>query len=347
MTTLENPQTDLAPTRIERSLESDYETLRSAAALLDLSDVGLIRLTGEGAHELAQRLFTRDIEFLTPERSITGLLLTEDAHVIDVVSCFVDDRGIVLRTSFGSAERVQAHISAAATEGTVVERLDMALIGVEGPYAWSVIGEVLDPDLASLPFESVVALSWRGHEVVFSRTGVTGEYGYQMFGDPVGIEELRSELSVSAQPIGREAVEIAMLEVRQPLLSEELMDGADVLTAGLQWLVDPTKESFQGKEPLLALFEGGIRRSTIGARLAGLHDSLRGNRVLVGGEEVGEVVWTVPAPGRDHTWVLARVRTELTASGLDLDVETPAGPQPVRTLSSPYVVPTSWGVPIL
>ncbi|HKY14941.1 MAG TPA: glycine cleavage T C-terminal barrel domain-containing protein [Microthrixaceae bacterium] len=341
MTTVEHVTT------VEQSLEADYDVLRSSAALINLSDVGLVRVEGSGAHDLVQHLLSRDIEFLTPERSITGLLLTEDGTAVDMVSCIVDDDGLVLRTGFGTGRRVADHLEAHATPETVVELLDLEILGVEGPYAWSAIGEVLDPDIASLPFESVLPLGWGDHEITFSRIGVTGEYGYQLCGTTAAIGELREALTGPAVPIGRAAVEVAMLEVRQPLLSRELADGADVLTAGLQWLLDLSKPEFLGREAVVEGHRAGQSHRTIGIEVDAPADGLEGCDLVVDDHRVGTVVWAVRSPQREGALALARIRAELAASGLELAVATNDGSSTARTLSSPYVVPASWGVPIL
>ena len=340
------------------SLEADHQALRSNAAILDLSDVGFVHVGGAAATAEVQALFTRDIEFLTPERSITGLLLDSDGRPVDVVSCFMDadGDGVVLRTGFGAGPTVVAHVRANVADNVSVTELDVSALGIEGPYAWSAIGEVLDPDLASLPFEAVLPITWEDHELVFSRTGVTGEYGYQLSGSHEAIAALRERFGASAEPVGRGVVELAMLEVRQPLLARELVDGAGVIEAGLQWLVDITKPAFLGREALLASLDEATS-ATIGGQLddpGGLDDAgssadlLDGAEVVVGDEVIGHVVWAAQSPSRGATVALSRVRPELAASGLALAVRLADGRVlPYTTLSSPYVIPASWSVPIL
>ncbi|MGC5015539.1 aminomethyltransferase family protein [Streptosporangium sp. DT93] len=326
------------------SLSQEYQVLRERAAVLDLEGHGLIEITGPSAVDLAQRLLARDVEYLTSDRCMMSLVLDESGRVVDQVIAFGREDGLLLESSCGAGARLLDHVLAHAGDGVeVVDRSsELTVIGLEGPYAWGVVGRLIDGELASLPFESVVDTEWNGVEMIFARTGYTGEYGYQMIVPREAAAELWAGALEHAQPAGQEALELAMLEVRQPIPRHEITPNVSVIEIGANWLVDITKADFVGRDAVVEAFESGGGRRTIGFT-GGDGVPAPGTRVLAGGQDVGEVVHAVHSAGLGATLGLARVDPELAAAGLDLTVDGLG----VTTLTSPYIVPKSWSIPII
>ncbi|MFB4285483.1 MULTISPECIES: aminomethyltransferase family protein [unclassified Nonomuraea] len=326
------------------SLSDEYGVLRERAAVLDLSGHRLIEITGSGAVDFAQRLLARDVEYLTSDRCMMSLVLDESGQIVDQVLAFGRDDGILLESSCGAGTRLLEHLLARKEEDVeITDRSgDLTILGLEGPYAWGVVGRLIDGELASLPFESVVDTTWDGVDIIFARTGLTGEYGYQMIVPIESAAGLWSQSLKHAQPAGLEALELAMLEVRQPIPRHEATPGASVIEIGANWLVDITKDEFVGRDAVVEAFESGGGRRTVGfTGCTGV--PVPGTRVQAGGQDIGEVVYAVHSVGLGATLGLARVDGELAAAGLDLAV----GGLPVTTLTSPYIVPKSWSIPII
>ncbi|GIH96813.1 aminomethyl transferase family protein [Planobispora siamensis] len=327
------------------SLAEEYRVLRNRAAVLDLGGHGLIQITGADGVDFAQRVLARDVEYLTSDRCMMSLVLDESGQVVDQVLAFGREDGLLLESSCGAGTRLLEHLLARVADDDVqiTDRSgDLTVIGLEGPYAWGVVGRLIDAELASLPFESVVDTAWDDVEIVFARTGLTGEYGYQMIVPIESAAALWRRSLEHAQAAGVEALELAMLEVRQPIPRHEVTPGASVIEIGANWLVDITKDDFVGKDAVVEAFEAGGGRRTVGFTGCPGVPAL-GTRVQAAGQDIGEVVYAVHSVGLDATLGLARVTEDLAAAGLELTV----GGLPVTTLTSPYVVPKSWSIPII
>ncbi|HEX8779653.1 MAG TPA: glycine cleavage T C-terminal barrel domain-containing protein [Nocardioides sp.] len=322
----------------------EYKVLRERAAVLDLSGHRLVEVTGAGANEFAQRVLARDVEYLTSERCMMSLVLDESGQVVDQVLAFGREDGILLESSCGAGTRLIEHLRQQNDEGVeITDRSgELTVLALEGPYAWGVVGRLIDGELASLPFESVVDTTWNGVDIIFARTGFTGEYGYQMIVPVDAAAELWRQSLEHAGPAGLEALELAMLEVRQPIPRHEAVGGASVIEIGANWLVDVTKDEFVGRAAVLAAFESGQGRRTVGFA-GGDTVPAAGARVLACGEDIGEVVHAVRSAGLGSTLGLARVDADLAAAGLEFTVD---GVE-VTTLTSPYIVPKSWSIPII
>ena len=323
---------------------AEYSSLRDRAGLVDLGGAALILVAGRDAPAFLQDVLARDVEFLTPERTLTSLVLDDDGHIVDVVVVWGHDDGAIVESSVGGGTRLLAHLRARATGEVEITDLrgERTVIAIEGPYSWGVIGRLIDNELAALPLDSVVEAIWSDVDVLFARSGFTGEYGYKMIVPVDRAAELWAVAAAEATPVGNDAYELAMLEVRQPVARHETGGGVGVIESGTSWLVDITKESFVGRGAVDAEFGAQGGRRTVGFITDG-DVPAAGTPVTAGTETVGEVVHAVESYGTGRVLGLARLDRDLAAAGLVLDVAD----APAETVTSPYVTPKSWSIPIV
>ncbi|TDE43679.1 aminomethyl transferase family protein [Nonomuraea mesophila] len=327
--------------------DKEYESLRDGVGLIDWGTCRLVEVRGDHV-EWLQRLLTRDVEYLAGERTVCSLVLDEAGRVVDIVTVYGRDGGVLLESSVGGGERLWAHMTACADDGVeLVDRSgELTVVGLEGPSAWRIISHVFGEGLSIMPYESTADTEFDGRPVLLARTGVTGEYGYKVIADHDTARAFWKSASVDATPVGLEAVETAMLEVRQPIMQREVSDEFGVIAQGLNWLVDSGKESFTGRAAMMAEFEGGAAVQTIG--FAGSPDATpppRGARVLADGRPVGSVVHAVVSGRLGAVLGLMRIEVSLAAAGLPFTVDHEGGLE-VETLNTPYVRPKSWITPI-
>jgi glycine cleavage system aminomethyltransferase T len=334
---------------------AEYRAIRSSAALFDHTCVGLTRLTGD-VSPLLQRVLGRDIDYLDPEQCMMSLLLDDDAVPVDLVTVYSFDEYVLIESAWGRAEATRAHLRKHAGPGIEVEALDgeLGVIGIEGPYAWGVVGRVIDPAITALPYESVLEIDWNGERIIFTRSGVSGEYGYKLIGPRPTLAALWEVFSTEAIPAGLQALETAMLEVRQPILHREVSADRNVVTSGALWLLDLAKEDFPGRDKLLEQMADPDGRRTIGLAWAAPDGPATNNTgpngdtvVLADGQEIGTLLCSAYSPALEKYLGLATVPQDLAASGLPLTVRSHGESADALTMAPPYVVPSSWTTPIL
>lgn len=332
------------------SLEEEHACLRNATGLLDFSSLGRISVTGSGAMEFLQSIVARDIGYLFPERCLTGLVLDEEANPLDIVVIYKVQGGYIVETSVGRGATTMAHLQERATAGvTLVDlRAEQASIALEGPFCWQLVGQVFDPQLTGLSFQGVQQTEWEGEKILVSRLGFTGEYGFKFDLSIGAAEKLWARLAETVKPVGYEALEVAMLEVRQPLLHRELGDDGTVMRCGLNWLVELEEEGYVGQEALMAQRDAGPDVLPVTVTVEGSEHVPAGAAVIAGGEQtIGRIAHCVYSPAMRMIVGVARVEAAWAASGLELEVEATEGRRPLKTASSPLFVPLSWKVPIL
>ena len=326
---------------------TEYHAIRGSVALLDHSALGLTRLSGKDTQPLLQRVLARDIDYLEPERAMMALILEETGAPIDLVTVYSFDDHVLLESSWGCAEATRSHLQRQATGEVEVTAVgDQAIIGLEGPLAWGVVGRVLDPSISALPYEGVVELDSDSATLIFSRTGLTGEYGYKLIGPADVLAGLWSQFAEEATPAGQQALETAMIEVRQPLLHREISAGRNVVTCGAQWLADPSKSDFLGRDSLLEMLADTSAPRTVALTWDGDAAS-PGAEVSAAGTAIGTIAVQVHSPGLGQQLGLATVSPELAAAGLPLSVVADGEAVGAVSIAPPYVVPKSWSTPIL
>lgn len=339
------------------SFVEEYAALRQQAALFDWSPWDLIEVSGEGSRAFLQEVLTRDVEYLMEGRALQSLAMNHDGEALALVTVLARPEAFWLECPPGTVDALVAFWDTLLQENgrndlVKLKRLEeISFFALEGPYAWQKVGELLGIDMNALPYQGMIDATYGQKEVVLSRTGVTAEYGYKVYASHQTIEEIWQDfLHHNVRPAGWDVMEAAMLEVRQPNFYTDLGDDKDVLVAGWQWLIDIHKESFIGREALLARQERGTPYRLIGFSMSDAFDYVinKEDPLVLYEEIIGSVVQVVHIPQHARWLGLAKVKQEWSASTLTFFLKTDDGSfAPIQTISSPYITPLSWDVPIL
>lgn len=325
----------------------EYSALRGDAAVIDLSCTGLISVPLTDAGLFLYTVFPHDLASMYPNSSASSLLLDEKGRPVDLVTVHrLDDRWLV-ETAFGRGPDTAAQLAAQANSpGLADVRHEFDTVGIEGPYAWRVVRDLLAITVRSLPYAGIAHGSWEDTQVMISRTGYTAEHGYKLYvSRPHGVDLFQAAAAL-ASPAGFRALELAMLEDHQPLLHREAGPDDTVLSCGYNWLVDLGQSDFTGRDAVLAEFKTGSAKRTVGVTFSSGVRVPAQAAVSVDGLAVGHLVHHAESPGLGLTLGVARVDAAWAACGIDLDVATEAGPVAGRTVPAPYLRPLSWSTPI-
>lgn len=312
---------------------------RRAAAVFDVSHLGTLRVEGPSAFDRLQWALTNDLGRIEPGRAqYSHLLDPDDASVLDdVIVWWKGPERFDVMPNASNTGRVHAAIDAAGVDAadTTSER---ALVALAGPTARSVLGAVC-PDAASVGRFCVVETSWQGLPVVVAGTGYTGEDGVEMAVAADGATALWDALvAAGAEPAGLGARDTLRLEAGLPLYGNELGPGITPLQAGLGWVVRWDKGDFRGREALAAERATGPHRVLTGLRAQGRRPPRAGQRVLAGGQVVGEVTSGNFSPVLGCGIALAFCPPH-TAEGDHLVIEGRGGELAATVVRLPFVSP--------
>jgi aminomethyltransferase len=263
---------------------AEHRACRTGTAMFDVSHLGTVRVEGPDAFGALQRTLTNDLAAIAPGRAQYTHLLEEDGSVLDdmIVWWLTPERFDVMPNASNTAPVRGVLPGVDVTE-------TRAVIAVQGPTARTVIGAV-SPEAADVARFTVSEVAWRGHSVVVAGTGYTGEDGVECAVPVEAAPDLwRALLDAGATPAGLGARDTLRLEAGLPLHGHELGPGITPPQAGLSWVVGWDKESFIGRDALVAERARGVKRRLRGLATDGRQPPRSGSAVLRAGRPVGEV----------------------------------------------------------
>lgn len=327
------------------SIIREHQAVRRSAGLFDVSHMGEIRLRGPQAPALAQRLFTNDVAGMEPGRVRYGLLCQEDGGVIDDVTLYryaVDDLLFCVNASNIESDLAwlrRVHRESGLDCQLIDESEETALMAIQGPRA-------LEQVHGLLPKETRPPRRWRfqasriaGVPVQLSRTGYTGEDGYEIFCPAAGAgdvwEALRSAGGEALTLAGLGARDTLRTEMAYPLYGHELERTRTPVEAGLTRFLAMGK-GFIGESALAKLQES----DDTGPRLIGL--ILEGRQVARSGypiladTEIGSVSSGTYGPSVGRSIALGYVPARYSSPGTRLAVEIRGRRVACEVTSTPF-----------
>lgn len=257
-----------------KGITHEHRCVRSSVGVFDLSHMGEIHISGKGADAYLNMVTTNNISSLKPGAIQYNLLTNENGGIIDDILIYREPEAYYLVVNASNKDKDYQWLLKQADKNTIVKDLsdETSLIAVQGRNAEAVVEQVFNHDFSQLKYYHFVDLPNRQATMRISRTGYTGEDGFEIYLDPqiapqIWDKVLAAGESYQIQPIGLGARDTLRLEMRMPLYGNELTEEITPLEAGLSRVVDFTKSHFIGKEALLKQKEEGISKKLVGFEL--------------------------------------------------------------------------------
>ena len=318
---------------------AEHAECRAGAVVFDVSHLGTVRVTGEGALDALQWAFTNDLRRIEPGRAqYTHLLDPSDASVLDdIIVWWVGQDRFDVMPNASNTSRVEKALADGPTTPDIVDVTGTrAILAVQGPEARDRLATVA-PEAAAVGRFRVAEVEVAGHRIVVAGTGYTGEDGVELavpVADAVAVWDLVRSAGIT--PAGLGARDTLRLEAGLPLHGHELGPGISPLQAGLDWVVRFDKDDFRGREALLAEKERGPERLLTGLVVDGRRPPREGQVVRLGDDEVGTVSSGNFSPVRGQGIALAFLRPGIEpGTAVTIDVRGTAVPAVVT--SPPFV----------
>lgn len=319
----------------------EHRAVRTQAGLFDVSHMGEVRVRGEGAEAFLQRITPNDVSKLTPGRAHYSGLLTERGTYVDDLLIYrlaTDDFLVVVNAS--NADR-DFEWMASRTEGQAeVENVSdrYALLALQGPKAVEILTPLATPGAAALRYYGFLQGEVAGVPALISRTGYTGEDGFELYLAPEDAPAVwRKLLAAGASPAGLGARDTLRLEAAMALYGHEIDEATTPFEAGLAWVVKLDKGDFLGRDALAAQRERGVGKKLVGFTVEGRGIARQGHGVLSeGGESVGAVTSGTWSPTFEKALGLAYVPPELAAPGTPVTVDVRGKGLPAVVVETPF-----------
>lgn len=256
------------------SITEEHNAVRHAVGMFDVSHMGEIFVSGPDAEKFVNHIFTNEIRGFEPGKVLYGMMLHPDGGVVDDLLVYreFEPGHFLLVVNAANIDKDYEWILAqtAGYDVKVVNDSDnWSQIAVQGPGAEKVVTEVLGlTEAVALTFYTYYEAQWNGHRMVVSRTGYTGEDGFELYTTCEDIKEIwKKLLDNGVVPCGLGCRDTLRFEAGLPLYGDELSDTITPIEAGLGMFCKLDKEEFIGKDVVAKQKAEGTERKLVGIEL--------------------------------------------------------------------------------
>lgn len=327
-------------------IEAEHNAVRGSVGVFDVSHMGEVLITGPQATMFVNYIFSGDVSQLDNYKVVYGMMLNDNGGVVDDLLVYKRDENeffLVINASNidKDVEWIKRH--AEKYEVTVDNQSDhWAELAVQGPKAEETLKTVLGIDASDLVFYTFKDLKADdGTRMVLSRTGYTGEDGFELYATADVIEAAWERLmEAGVAPCGLGCRDTLRFEAGLPLYGDELTDDITPLEAGLGMFVKLDKDSFIGRDSLVAQKTDGVKKKVVGLELEGRGIPRHGYDVLnVEGEKVGEITTGYHSITLDKNLAMALVDSRYAALDTPLQVQIRKKVFPAKVIKKRFYTP--------
>lgn len=324
---------------------AEHHAVRQAAGLFDVSHMGEIRVHGEGAEAFLQGLTPNNVARLKVGQAHYSALLTPEATYVDDLLIYrLAEAEFLLVVNASNIETDFAYITSQPHPNCEIENHSdrYALLALQGPLAESILSRLTDAPISDLKYYWFLQnQTVGGRPALISRTGYTGEEGFELYLAPADAAEVwRALIKAGADdglvPCGLGARDTLRLEAAMALYGHEIDSKTTPYEAGLGWTVKLKKGDFIGRDVLAEQKASGVERKLVGFELLGKGIARQGYAVLHNGETVGEVCSGTLAPTLQKAIGTAYVPTSLADEGTELEIQVRKRVIPARLVPMPF-----------
>lgn len=324
----------------------EHRTVRQSVGIFDVSHMGEVEIRGKDALAFVQEITVNDASRLAPGRVQYSAMCYPEGGIVDdlLVYNMGDFYMLVINASniTKDVDWMRSHLSG---DVTLTNHSDeITLIAVQGPRSLETLAKLTSVDLASLPYYHFVRGSLAGAEMVISRTGYTGELGFELYlpADVALAEKIWELLMESGKtfgirPVGLAARDTLRLEMGFCLYGNDIDQSTHPLEAGLGWITKLDKGEFNGRAALLQAKERGLTRKLVGFAMQDKAFPRHGYAIHAGGMPTGTVTSGTFSPILDRGIGMGYVGIEHAKVGSMLEIIIRDRAVPASVVPMPFV----------
>lgn len=326
----------------------EHLATRTRAGLFDVSHMGEFDVRGADAIPFVNRLTSNDVTKLVDGQAHYSAITTPEGTVVDdlLVYRFAEDHLLLVvnaSTTEKDWEWFTSHLHGGQAELTN-RSADYCQIAIQGPHATSILQKLTRTPLDEIKYYHFNVGEVAGVPSIISRTGYTGEDGFEVYAAPDKAELLWDKMLDAGDfgaeegitPCGLAARNTLRLESAMSLYGHEIDDTTTLYEANLGWICKLNKGDFLGREALAKQKEEGVRRKLVGFETLGKAPARDGQDVLVAGERVGRVTSGSPAPFLKKNIGLAYVPVDAANVGQELSIDVRGRTVEARIVPTPF-----------
>ena len=326
------------------SIIDEHLAVRSNVGMFDVSHMGELEIRGPESLSLIQNLITNDAAKLVDGQVLYTPMCTETGGIIDdlLVYRFAADR-YMLVVNASNIEKDLEWIRTHSETGIEIENRsdETALVALQGQNAPQCLQTLTDVDISTVNYYRFAEGEVAGIPTVISRTGYTGEIGFELYAETGSAADLWEAVydatnAIGGKPIGLGARDTLRLEARLCLYGNDIDETTTPLEAGLRWTVAFDKGSFIGRDALIRQDSEGVKCRLVGFQMLDRSIARAHHAVYHKDRCVGEVTSGAPAPSLKCNIGLAYLPTERSKINAKVEIEIRGRRHPAKVVRTPF-----------
>ncbi len=321
----------------------EHTAVRQKAGLFDISHMGQVYVWGKDAEATLQHLVTSDVRKATIGKGIYAHFLNDRGGVIDDLFVFrleADKFFLIVNASRVQPDLEWMKAQKKSFNITILEAPQAAAFALQGPEAERIM-EKVSPQAARLGHHAIGDFSFGDVTALVSRTGYTGEDGFELYGPAGHLLSIWDQLLAAGRPLGLlpcglGARDTLRTEASYPLYGHELDDKHTPLESGLGWVVSWDKGHFIGREALVKQKSDGIKVKLAGFQVDGGGVVRPGGKIVANGKEVGTVASGTFSPTLGKAIGMAFLPMECANNGFQLKIQLGSREMSAMTVKLPF-----------
>jgi aminomethyltransferase len=324
----------------------EHLTVRENAGIFDLSHMGEIYVSGKGAPAALNNLVTNDVEKLKIGKALYTPICTPEGGIVDDVLVYRDaDEKYMLVVNASNVKKDYEWIAGRLPKGLEIadRSLETALVAVQGPQSEAIVSEAIAEDLSELRYYEFENAVIDGVPVRVSRTGYTGEDGFEVYAAAERAGEVWDVLfdltnGIGGVPVGLGARDTLRLEMKYCLYGNDIDETTTPLEAGIGWTVKFNKNEFVGKGPLEKQKAQGLKRKLAGFVMVDAGVPRHGFEIInVDGRRIGAVTSGSYSPSLGENIGLGYLDVPHDEVGAEILVDVRKKPRLGRVVETPFL----------
>lgn len=304
------------------NITDEHQAVRQHCGVFDVSHMGEVLVSGKDAERYVNHIFTNNVEGLAVGKILYGMMCYEDGGVVDdlLVYKMADDRFfLVINAANIDKDWAWIQLQAEGFNVAIDNQSDhYGQLAVQGPEAERIMEETLNLPCSELTFYTFKTMG----DVIVSRTGYTGEDGFEIYATPDYINQCWDKLmAAGVTPCGLGCRDTLRFEVGLPLYGDELSAEITPIMAGLGMFVKLDKEEFVGRDALAKQKAEGVAQKLVGIELQDKAIPRHGYTVMKDGQPIGTVTTGYHTISTDKSVCMALIDSQYAPLGTELEVQ--------------------------
>ena len=321
----------------------EHKRVRSTVGMFDVSHMGEFKFSGSGAEGFLQKMTINNVTKLNVGQAQYSAICYDDGGIIDDLLLYKFEDHFLMVVNASNIEKDWNWLKEHKPDNVTMENISeqITLFAVQGPKSVELLQKLTDVDLSEIKFYHYVEGEIAGSKMIISRTGYTGELGFELYMEnQFGVNLWQSILGTGKEfdiePIGLGARDTLRLEMKYCLYGNDIDKTTNPYEAGLGWITKLKKGDFNCKDALVKIKADGLTRKLVGFTMTGKAFPRHNYPIFKNGEQIGYVTSGTFSPMLNIGIGLGYVQNEFSDIGNEIKIEIRKKMEPAVVVETPF-----------